>query len=266
MARSRATSSGRSTRLPEEHDRKLRRDDPGPDTDHADGAHHGRRTSVGAQRRRDLHSRHREQADLLDGAQRGPAAAGHDASSAARYEAAAQGQACEPEAACSQLRPHRLIIAPRNRPRAGGGPVRSWLSLVPTITAISLLVPSGAGLLRRGSSPDRRPHAGARVALQSAQGDVEPRTGSTVLARLRARRPITDGRTVLPVLEHRTGNGHRWLLVRLPGRPNGRTGWITRRATLSWRTSWHVVVSTSARRRGCLQARPANPNPQRSRG
>lgn len=75
-----------------------------------------------------------------------------------------------------------------------------------------------------------------------------PAAGSRVLARLKTRRPITDQRTVLPVLEHKTGNGHRWLLVRLPGRPNGRTGWITRRATRLWRTRWHVVVSTSSRR------------------
>ena len=75
-----------------------------------------------------------------------------------------------------------------------------------------------------------------------------PTAGSRVLATLKTRRPITDQRTVLPVLGHRTGNGHRWLLVRLPGRPNGRTGWITRRATVLWRTGWHVIVSTSSRR------------------
>jgi lipoprotein-anchoring transpeptidase ErfK/SrfK len=76
----------------------------------------------------------------------------------------------------------------------------------------------------------------------------KPATGSAMIALVPARRPITDQRTVLPVLAHKTGNGHRWLLVRIPGRPNGRTGWITRRATVSWWTSWHIVVSTSSRR------------------
>ena len=38
-----------------------------------------------------------------------------------------------------------------------------------------------------------------------------------------ARTPITDERTALPVL----GQHDQWLLVRLPGRPNGHTGWIT---------------------------------------
>jgi len=66
---------------------------------------------------------------------------------------------------------------------------------------------------------------------------------------LQPRRPITGERTTLPVLGHRTGaDGLRWLHVRLPGRPNGRTGWIRQRATVSSMTSWHIVVDTSRRR------------------
>ena len=36
--------------------------------------------------------------------------------------------------------------------------------------------------------------------------------------------------------------------VLLPGRPNGHTGWIRRRATDAALTSWHIVVDTSRRR------------------
>ncbi|HEX7612858.1 MAG TPA: L,D-transpeptidase [Candidatus Limnocylindrales bacterium] len=62
-------------------------------------------------------------------------------------------------------------------------------------------------------------------------------------------RPITGERTVLPVLGQWTdADGLGWLLVRLPGRPNGHTGWIKRRATGASRTSWHIVVDTSRRR------------------
>jgi lipoprotein-anchoring transpeptidase ErfK/SrfK len=76
-----------------------------------------------------------------------------------------------------------------------------------------------------------------------------PAKGSSLLELVQARRPITDVRTVLPVLGQRTGRGGlRWLRVRLPGRPNGRTGWIRRRATLVSRTSWHIVINTSSRR------------------
>lgn len=63
------------------------------------------------------------------------------------------------------------------------------------------------------------------------------------------RRPITEGRTVLPVIGHRTGaNGVRWLRVRLPGRPNNSTGWIRKARTTRSQTSWHVVVDLSERR------------------
>jgi lipoprotein-anchoring transpeptidase ErfK/SrfK len=85
--------------------------------------------------------------------------------------------------------------------------------------------------------------------LSSHEALSAPAAGSTSLGLVQARRPITEVRTVLPVLGHRTGhNGLRWLHVRLPGRPNGRTGWIRRRGTVSSRTSWHVVVNRSSRR------------------
>lgn len=62
-------------------------------------------------------------------------------------------------------------------------------------------------------------------------------------------RPITGHRTVLPVEAHRTtADGIRWLRVRVPGRPNGRRGWIARRGTTLSRTPWKVVISTGARR------------------
>lgn len=51
--------------------------------------------------------------------------------------------------------------------------------------------------------------------------------------------PITEERTTLPVLKRRGP----WLEVRLPGRPNGHTGWIRARATVESFTAWHVVVS-----------------------
>ncbi len=49
---------------------------------------------------------------------------------------------------------------------------------------------------------------------------------------------------MLPVVGVRAG----WLHVRLPGRPNGHTGWIRRWATVRGHTSWHLVVETSRRR------------------
>jgi len=67
-------------------------------------------------------------------------------------------------------------------------------------------------------------------------------------SRVRASRPITGGQTVLPVVGHATRGGARWLRVMVPGRPNGRTGWIRRRGTATTTTRWHIVVRTSSRR------------------
>ncbi len=54
---------------------------------------------------------------------------------------------------------------------------------------------------------------------------------------------------MLPVLGHRkSADGLRWLQVKLPGRPNGRTGWIRKRATVLTTTRWHIVIDTSRRR------------------
>jgi hypothetical protein len=39
-----------------------------------------------------------------------------------------------------------------------------------------------------------------------------------------------------------------WLRVRLPGRPNGHTGWIAAARTRPTSTPWRLVVSLSARR------------------
>lgn len=56
--------------------------------------------------------------------------------------------------------------------------------------------------------------------------------------------PITEEPTALPVLARRGG----WLEVLLPGRPNGHTGWIRRRATVESFTTWHVTIRLSRRR------------------
>ena len=63
-----------------------------------------------------------------------------------------------------------------------------------------------------------------------------------------ALRPITGERTVLPVLRRTTSaGGLGWLDVMLPGRPNGRTGWISQSGTDAATTSWHIVVDVSTR-------------------
>ena len=76
-----------------------------------------------------------------------------------------------------------------------------------------------------------------------------PHARASRVTTVRASRPITGGQTVLPVIGHSTTTrGAHWLKVRLPGRPNGRKGWIARRGTAVTTTGWQVVVRTSSRR------------------
>lgn len=77
-----------------------------------------------------------------------------------------------------------------------------------------------------------RPHAKA------------PRIGS-----VQSLRPLTHVRTVLPVLGRATSfSGKPWVRVRLPGRPNSRTGWIPARRTRRASTGWHISLKLSTRR------------------
>jgi lipoprotein-anchoring transpeptidase ErfK/SrfK len=88
------------------------------------------------------------------------------------------------------------------------------------------------------------------AALRAARGAfTQPSPSATRLMVVAARRPLTGERTTLPVLGERTiADGSRWLRVRLPGRPNGRVGWIRASGTLASTTSWHLVVDISSRR------------------
>ena len=73
---------------------------------------------------------------------------------------------------------------------------------------------------------------------------AKPAQASQHLGVVQSRRPLTGERTVLPVVGAIAG----WLHVRLPGRPNGHTGWIRSDATAPRVTPWHLLVDTSTRR------------------
>ena len=90
-----------------------------------------------------------------------------------------------------------------------------------------------------------------------------------------AHRPLTGARTVLPALgSATTRQGRAWVHVRLPGRPNSSTGWITSSGTVASWTPWRLSVNLNARRvtvyqRGRVVRRfpavvgaPSTPTPQ----
>ena len=87
------------------------------------------------------------------------------------------------------------------------------------------------------------------VLLRAQEALSGPDRHSAPVELVQARRPMTDEQTVLPVIGYGIGaDGLSWLHVMLPGRPNGRTGWIRQRTTVQAVTSWHIVVYTSRRR------------------
>jgi lipoprotein-anchoring transpeptidase ErfK/SrfK len=72
--------------------------------------------------------------------------------------------------------------------------------------------------------------------------------GEGSFMRLSATRPITGEETILPVVKSSGASRGEWLEVMLPGRPNGRKGWIARAGTKLEYTRWRLVVNTSHRR------------------
>ena len=78
---------------------------------------------------------------------------------------------------------------------------------------------------------------------------ARPDGHTPVVETVQPRRPLTNERTILPVLSRARGKqGVWWLKVLLPGRPNGHTGWIKKPGTLAAITHWVVVVHLNQRR------------------
>lgn len=139
---------------------------------------------------------------------------------------------------------------------------RGWRAATPFTTSAPTLFLIAAGVaalaaISTGPATAARHDGGTvvspRLALAVLLGPHAAMSAPTLrsdrLQLVSARRPITDERTVLPVIGHRSGNdGSAWLHVVLPGRPNGHTGWIKQRGTSRSTTVWHLVVDTATRR------------------
>lgn len=141
--------------------------------------------------------------------------------------------------------------------------------------AVALLA-AGAACALAAPAQGALPASQPTVALLSdhiARSAPDPRAHR--IETVAARRPLTRVRTVLPVLDAVAGRGEMpWVRVRLPGRPNGHSGWIRARNTRRSATAWHLAIDLSARRvtaynRGVAQRRfravvgkPSTPTPR----
>ena len=107
------------------------------------------------------------------------------------------------------------------------------------------LLALGATSAASASAPTRAVSRSQRLVtlLAPHQVHVESSASAAVFALLPALTPITGAKTTLPVLDARGG----WLLVRLPGRPNGHAGWISAAHTSRSVTFWHLLVNTEER-------------------
>jgi lipoprotein-anchoring transpeptidase ErfK/SrfK len=109
---------------------------------------------------------------------------------------------------------------------------------------------AGAPVARTQAAYPRVPQVQPLAALLARHTVyTAPRAAAAGLRVVAERRPLTGERTVLPVVGRATdAEGHDWLHVRLPGRPNGWTGWIKATATIQSTTRMHLVVETAQRR------------------
>ncbi len=116
------------------------------------------------------------------------------------------------------------------------------------------LITAGVGcVLAAPASADGGPRVPVSQALVLLLSDhpvrSRPNAAAHRIESIAARRPLTGVRTVLPVLGHATGSGgSSWVEVRLPGRPNSHTGWISTRETRRTSTAWRISVKLSTRR------------------
>ena len=76
----------------------------------------------------------------------------------------------------------------------------------------------------------------------------KPSRSAPRVARIDTYTPLTVSQLVLPVVrDDVTAAGSRWVRVRLPGRPNGRSAWIPERVTKPRTLDWRVQVDLSRR-------------------
>jgi lipoprotein-anchoring transpeptidase ErfK/SrfK len=143
--------------------------------------------------------------------------------------------------------PTRLLLAPALALLLAAPPAGAGGATVTGAADADVAPPraSSADAARALPPPSRRTVTLARTHV--AYPTPSTRSGRGV--RIPATRPITRARTVLPVLGTATSpDGHRWLRVLLPGRPNGATGWISARASSAGISPWAIEVDLSRRR------------------
>ena len=136
---------------------------------------------------------------------------------------------------------HGITSAPRPPGVRRGVAVLS-VALFGAAGAVLVLPAHSAGAQGPASEP-------LVVLLRDHVARTRPSVRAHRIEPVAARRPLTGVRTVLPVLARESSrDGRAWVRVRLPGRPNGHTGWIPAAHTRKTTTSWRIGLRLSTRR------------------
>ncbi len=78
---------------------------------------------------------------------------------------------------------------------------------------------------------------------------ARPETGSRTVGQVHLETEDGFPEVYLLLASHTDPQGRVWVRMRIPGRPNGRTGWVPRSALGSFhKTRWLIVISLSKRR------------------
>jgi hypothetical protein len=127
------------------------------------------------------------------------------------------------------------------------------LGVAALIAVVATVIPWGHTSQRGATTPaalalSHRGDQYQELAALASSHLVFSSPGGRSFEQISATRPITGEQTVLPVLKSSGSGNGGWLQVRLPGRPNGKVGWIDRTGTKLEYTRWRLVVSTRQRR------------------
>jgi lipoprotein-anchoring transpeptidase ErfK/SrfK len=115
------------------------------------------------------------------------------------------------------------------------------------VAAVAVLACSSLALAAAPPAPAAAPTQALVVLRHAHVARAAPNAEARAIEAVPGRRPLTGVPTTLPVLD-RGGRADGWLRVRLPGRPNSHTGWISAKGTRATATQWRIRVSLSARR------------------
>lgn len=132
------------------------------------------------------------------------------------------------------------------------------LSIATAGAVAAIAVPSAATAARstHAGSP-YKPAAWSEMATLFATKTTYRSPGGARAGKVSKTRPITAEETTLPVLQTTKRGSTTWYQVRLPGRPNSHTGWITSSHTQTWKNPWHIVVAVGPNTSGFSDQRRA---------